>query len=325
MKAQKATNPETTMARSRFVILAAALLMSLSPVAASAHDDDDDLPDRIDLPDGWRPEGITTDGDKLFVGSLANGAILRANPRTGHIKVIAEGAPGSMTVGVDYDRHRDLLWAAGGGTKEVRAYDADSGDLLATYSFPSANARFINDLVVKRRAVFATDSLARELMVVRLGRGDRLPGQEAANTLPLTGDFVLGPGNNLNGIVAAGRRRLIAIQGGEVGLLFRINQRTGVTRTIDLDGDRLINGDGLERDGDILYVVQNRLNQVAVVELEDRFREGEVEDELTDDDFDVPTTVALLDDSLYLPNARFGTAGPEPAEYWVTRIDAFDD
>jgi len=317
------------MARSRFVILAAALLMSLSPVAASAHDDDDDLPDRIDLPDGWRPEGITTDGHKLFVGSLANGAILRANPRTGDIKVIAEGASGSMTVGVDYDRHRDLLWAAGGGppgntSREIRAYDADSGDLLASYTFPEPADWFINDLVVKRRAVYATDSRNRELLVVRLQRHGGLPGQEAASILPLTGDFDIQAGTGLNGIVAAGRR-LIAIQGGDVGLLFRINQRTGVTRTIDLDGDRLLNGDGLERDGDILYVVQNRSNQVAVVELEDRFREGEVEDELTDDDFDVPTTVALLDDSLYLPNARFGTAGPEPAEYWVTRIDAFDD
>jgi hypothetical protein len=43
------------------------------------------------------------------------------------------------------------------------------------------------------------------------------------------------------------------------------------------------------------------------------------------DRIDVPTTVALLDDSLFLPNARFGTAGPEPAEYWITRIDAFDE
>lgn len=312
------------MTRSRFATIALALLMSLSPVAASAHDD---LPDRIDLPDGWRPEGITTDGHKLFVGSLANGAILRAHPRTGDIKVINEGAAGSMTVGVDYDRHRDLLWAAGGSTREIRAYDADSGELLATYSFNQVATRFINDLVVRRRAVFATDSLNKELMVVRLGRGDGLPGQDAATTLPLTGDLVMRPGNNLNGIVAAGRRRLIAIQGGEAGLLFRINQRTGVIRTIDVAGGPLTNGDGLERDGDILYVVQNRSNLVAVVDLDRRLRSGELLTQLDEGDgeFDVPTTAALLDDSLYLPNARFGTAGTEPAEYWITRIDAFDE
>ena len=27
-------------------------------------------PDRIDLPNGWQPEGITTDGKNLYVGSL---------------------------------------------------------------------------------------------------------------------------------------------------------------------------------------------------------------------------------------------------------------
>jgi sugar lactone lactonase YvrE len=308
------------MTRSRWLILVLALFMSLSPVTASAHPD---VPDRIDLPDGWRPEGITTDGRQLYVGSLANGAILRADPRTGTTEVIAEGTTGSMTVGVDYDRRRDLLWAAGGGTKEVRAYDADSGDLLATYTFPSAGERFINDLVVTRRAVFATDSRNRELMVVRLAHNRALPGQEASSILPLTGDFDVRSGTGLNGIVAS-HHRLIAIQGGDVGLLFRINPRTGVTRTIDLDGFVLTNGDGLERDCDLLYVVQNRLNTVAVVELGERRRSGEVVARLTDDDFDVPTTVALLDDSLYLPNARFDTAGPEPADYWITRLDAFD-
>ena len=84
------------MHRSRFAILALALLMSLSPVAASAHD----FVDRIDLPDGWRPEGITTDGQNLFVGSLANGAILRADPRTGDTEIIAERA--------QHDRRRGL-------------------------------------------------------------------------------------------------------------------------------------------------------------------------------------------------------------------------
>ena len=72
--------------------------------------------------------------------------------------------------------------------------------------------------------------------------------------------------------------------------------------------------------------MQNRLNTVAVVELARPAQERRGHRPARrDDDFDVPTTVALLDDSLYLPNARFGTADPEPAEYWITRIDAFDD
>ena len=309
------------MARSRFVIFALARLMSRSPVAASAHHD---RPDRIDLPDGWMPEGITTDGRFLFSGSLADGALLRANPRTGNTRIIEEGRQGRVAVGVDYDRRRDVLWVAGGGTNRIRAHDARTGRQLAVYNFPSETDRFINDLVVTRRAVYATDSFNQELLVVRLGRGDRLPGPRAATTRALTGDLVYVPGEfNLNGIVKSGRR-LLAVQSNK-GLLFRINPFTGRTRTVNLGGSSLSFGDGLEIDGDILYVVRNQLNEIAVVDLGRRLRRGEVVAHLTDDDFDIPTTVALLGDSLYAVNARFGTAGPQPAEYWITRIDAFDE
>jgi hypothetical protein len=43
---------------------------------------------------------------------------------------------------------------------------------------------------------------------------------------------------------------------------------------------------------------------------------------ITDDDFDVPTTIARLGRSLYLPNARFGTTPTPTTEYWITRVDA---
>ena len=311
------------MSRSRFAILALALLMSLSPVAASAHHD---RPDRIDLPDGWMPEGITTDGRFLYSGSLADGALLRANPRTGNTRIIEEGRRGRVAVGVDYDRRRDLLWVAGGGTNRIRAHDADTGRRLAGYNFPSETPRFINDLVVTRRAVYATDSFNQELLVVPLRLGDRLPGPRAATTRALTGDLAYVPGPNqfnLNGIVKSGRW-LLAVQSNK-GLLFRINPLTGRTRTVNLGGSPLTFGDGLEIDGDILYVVRNQLNEIAVVDLGRRLRSGEVVAHLTDDDFDIPTTVALLGDSLYAVNARFGTTDPQPAEYWITRIDAFDE
>ena len=59
---------------------------------------------------------------------------------------------------------------------EIRVYDADSGD-QATYTFPETADWFINDLVVTRRAVYATDSRNRELLVVRLMPNGGLPGQ----------------------------------------------------------------------------------------------------------------------------------------------------
>ncbi|HEY5788754.1 MAG TPA: hypothetical protein VIT65_28690 [Microlunatus sp.] len=68
-------------------------------------------------------------------------------------------------------------------------------------------------------------------------------------------------------------------------------------------------------------MVQNRLNRVAMLELNRSGTRGKLMRVLTDPDFDVPTTVASLRRSLYLPNVRFGIANPETAEYWVIRIN----
>ena len=96
---------------------------------------------------------------------------------------------------------------------------------------------------------------------------------------------------------------------------------------MDLHGASLVNGDGLERDDDILYVVRNQDNMITVIELDedDDDPEGRVVANLHDRDFDVPTTVALTRDSLWAVNARFGTDPTPDTEYWITRVDEFDD
>jgi hypothetical protein len=74
------------------------------------------------------------------------------------------------------------------------------------------------------------------------------------------------------------------------------------------------NGDGILLSGKILYVVQNRLNEVAVIDLATDLSSGEVVTRLTDPDFDVPTTIDELGSRLYAVNARFGVANPgDPA------------
>lgn len=304
-----------------------ALLAVLLPMQATAHSGGDhEAPDRIELPDGWQPEGITTDGRSLYVGSLVDGALWRAKTRSGSGSLLEPGVPGRVAVGVEYDRRRDLLWVAGGPTNEIRAHDADTGDLVATYLFPSTTPRFLNDLVVTRRGVYATDSMNQELAVVPLekGRSHDVPPASEATTLPLTGDLVYVTGFNLNGIVKSDHW-LLAVQS-NTGMLFRINPRTGDTDRVDLEGDALLtNGDGLEIDDDILYVVRNQDNLIAVVELDDDLEDGEVEAELENDDFEVPTTVALARDSLWAVNARFLEAPTASDEYWITRVDEFDD
>jgi hypothetical protein len=88
-----------------------------------------------------------------------------------------------------------------------------------------------------------------------------------------------------------------------------------------LGGAELTNGDGLLLvSARTLLVVQNRLNQIAVVKLDRGLRSGRVVRTITHPDFDVPTTVARKRGSLYLPNARFTTPPTPETEYWVTRV-----
>jgi hypothetical protein len=70
-----------------------------------------------------------------------------------------------------------------------------------------------------------------------------------------------------------------------------------------------------------LYVVQNRLKQVAAFKINADGTSGELVDILGSDDFDLATTVAAFGNSLYLPDARFGIPDAATAEYWITRID----
>lgn len=324
------------MSRTRWAVTTVSLVMAASLVpgsatAAPAPGSTQDRgrstqPDRIELPDGWLPEGITTDGRSLFSGSRADGAIQKINVRTGARKTFA-GAPGRIAVGVDHDAKRDVVWVAGGAGQQIRAQDADTGKVLATYRFPSSTPRFVNDLTVTDSAVYATDSLHRELLVVPLSKRTKaLPARWRGRTLPLKGDLRLAEGNNLNGIVSTAGT-LVAVQS-NTGRLFTIDARSGRTTKVVTGGTTFVNGDGLEPGpGGTLYVVRNRDNTIKVLRLGTRARTAKVVETIGRRDFasdvDVPSTVALIKGSLYAVNARFGTPSPETAAYWITRADAY--
>ena len=301
------------------VMLGLVWAVAVSPVAGqgSSGHRDPRLPSRIDLPDGFQPEGITSVGSRLFVGSLADGAIWKGSAVTGRGSILVPGIPGEVAVGLDHDGWRNRLWVAGGPTGEIRAYNARTGRLLQTYTF---TAGFLNDLVVTPRAVYATDSLTQQLAVVPLGRWGRLPDPSKARVLPLTGDLVYTTGFNLNGIDAA-RGKLVVVQS-NTGLAFRVNPRTGATSAIDTGGYSLTNGDGLEIRGGKLYVLRNRLNLVAVLRLNDRLSRARLIREITSSGFDVPTTATFALGKLWAVNARFGTTPTPTTDYWITRVPA---
>lgn len=324
------------MSRPRSLVAVAALCLALLPATTAPalagraddhghHGHHDRGPAQIDLPVGWQPEGVTTDRKHVFSGSLATGAILRANPRTGEKRVLPQSATGTPAAGIDFDRRRGVIWVAGAGPAVggppgvVRAQDARTGEVLATYTPPAGAAeRFLNDLVVTRHAVYATDSFNRELVVVRLGHGRGVPPSGPTETLPLSGDLVLQAGFNANGIVVTRRGLLVLVQS-NTGKLFRVGMATGQTREIDLGGALVTGGDGLELDHRTLYVVENQGN-VAVVRLARDASSGRIVDNLTSSNFDVATTGALVDHSLWVANARFGNPDPANAEYWLTRV-----
>lgn len=312
------------MNRRSIIVTIVAALLAIGAVAgpvAATHGPN--FPARINLPDGWAPEGITAGlGDTVFVGSLANGAIWRGNVRTGHGRILVPGVAGNVAVGVDYEARANRLWVAGGPTGKVRVYNASTGRLLKTYSFTGgADGVFLNDLVVTRSAVYVTDSRTKQLDVIPISPNGGLVGPSRVRTLPLSGDiaWVAGPSEfNANGIVA--RNGWLILVQSNAGKLFRVNPATGFTRNINLGGASASFGDGLELQGSTLYVVRNQLNKVSAFRLGARLLAAEFLVDLSAPSLDIPTTVALQAGRLWVVNARFGTPMTPTTDYWITRL-----
>jgi sugar lactone lactonase YvrE len=310
--------PRLRTVLARATAVAAALALSLGALAGPAAAAPP-FPARLDLPDGWAPEGIAAGrGTTLYVGSLVDGAIWQGDARTGDHSILVRGSAGSVAVGLEYEADANRLWVAGGATGEVRAYDATSGELLATYTFSPAG--FLNDLVVTDDAVYVTDSNIQQLDVIPFGAGDALPAPGDVETLPLSGDIAFGPGFNTNGIEEA-RGWLITVQS-NTGQLFRVDPTSGEAVAIDLGGESVGAGDGLLVRGGTLYVVRNELNLVAVFRLGPSLETARFLGNITGDGLDVPTTIAFAAGRLYAVNARFGTPVTPDTEYWINRLPA---
>ena len=276
------------------------------------------FPEVIQLPTGFRPEGIEVGrGTTFYTGSVANGAIFRGDLRTGRGTVIIAGATGLAATGIELGRHK-RLWVAGAGTGTARVYDVRTGALLRTYQLGTPPATFINDVVVTAKAAYFTDSQQPVLYRIPIGPHGALGN---AQTIPLGGQYVHVPGQlNLNGIDATrSGKALVAVQT-FTGQLYRINPRTGFARLISLGGESVPNGDGILLDGRRLYVVQNRSNLVAVISLRPGLLSGSVLTRLSNPNFSVPTTIDDLGKRLYAVNARFGIPNPDVAAYQVVQL-----
>ena len=280
----------------------AAALAGGIPAAAGAKP----YPDVIQLPPGFRPEGIEIKGNTFYVGSVGSGAIYRGNLRTGKGGELIPGGQGRPATGIELAGQR--LFVAGAGSGKAYVYDVRTKQLVKEYNF-GASPTFVNDVVVTHGAAYFTDSQQPLLYRVSLGPGGVLG---AATSIPLGGDYAhVGGGQlNLNGIDATPNgKSLIAVQTAS-GKLYRIDAQTGVAKLIDLGGATMTNGDGLLLKGRTLYVVQNQLNKVAVIRLSPDLASGRVVKTLTDSDLVVPTTIDDHGERLYTVNAKFGVPNP---------------
>ncbi|MFF4880734.1 SMP-30/gluconolactonase/LRE family protein [Micromonospora sp. NPDC000668] len=299
------------------VALTTSLLTSVAVAPAQAHAGGRP-PAVLALPDGFQPEGVATAGRYAYFGSRATGAIHRVDLVTGAGKTI--GAPtGTPSLGLKVDP-RGRLFVSGGTAGDARVLDSRTGKVLARYQFATAPT-FVNDVVLTHDAAYFTDSNRPVLYRLPLGRGGALPPADGFTTIALTGAYEqVGTGVNLNGIVATPDGSALIVVQSATGTLFRVDPATGVTTVVDVPGYTFTNGDGLLLLGRTLHVVQNRLNQIAVVTLNRAGTAGTVTGTITDPNFDVPTTVAKALGRLYLPNARFTTPPTPTTPYTAVAV-----
>jgi hypothetical protein len=311
----------------RFVVLFIAVLafvLAPWPATAAPHHN---FPDRINLPDGFFPEGIESGrGTSVFVGSLTDGAIWRGDLRTGSGSVFTspdDQRQGRVSVGIAYEASRNRLWVAGGGPGffgegDVRVYDASSGALLATFTFEPGAVGFLNDVAITHDAVYVTDSFNAQLVKIPLPADGSLPSTDSATLLPVTGDGVAQTGGpNLNGIVA--KSGVLIVAQSSTGDLFRVDPDTGSAEKIDLGEDVTLGSvDGLELQGRTLYAVRNS-NVVTVVRLKSKLATGVVLGDISGE-LDTPSTATVAAGRLWVVNPRFNTPPTPDKEYWITQL-----
>src|SRR3954452_16892863 len=186
----------------RKTVAALAVLVSLTVVATAIAQSS---PRRLNLPNGWQPEGIAAGADNaLYVGSIPTGAVIRVDARTGRGRVVVAGRDGRAATGLKVSGGR--LFVSGAGTGKAWVYSARSGRQLAAYQLaPRGSDTFVNDVVVTAQGAYFTDSRRNAIYRVPLGLS-------AAQTINLSG-IPLQAGNNLNGIVATpDGKSLVAVQ-----------------------------------------------------------------------------------------------------------------
>ena len=245
------------------VAVVAALVLSIVPAtAAQAKSVDYDLPQSGVLLEGI---GLAEDGDTFYVSGVNDGGNLyRGEVGEETLKLWYDGS-GTTGRGIDVD-DEGRVFVAGGPSGTVRIFD-ESGVLLTTVANNAAGS-FLNDLWVgPDGSVFVTDSSLPTIWRITEGAtGWQMdPWLDVSSTIaytPATTDFDLG------GIVTTKDDDFLLTSQGTTGQLWRIDLTTREILQVDLDGDSIVNADGIVLKGRKLWVVQNFTRQVSLFKLD---------------------------------------------------------
>ncbi|MEV0249338.1 superoxide dismutase [Nocardia sp. NPDC050712] len=264
------------------------------------------------------PEGIAVDArtGATYVGSYSTGAVYRAAAGAARAEVfLPEGADGRNTAnGLKVDQ-AGRLWVTD-STKGVSVYDTGTRALLATFTVPGADPRFVNDLAITPDgSAYLTDS-ARALVyrvtpeqVGRGGTAELTTAFDLSKTITprAAGEF------SLNGIAADPSGKYLLVVDMPTGALYRIatgpDSSTAIHK-VTLDGGDLQNGDGLDLSGTTLRVVHNRTNTLSRWTMSQDYATGTRDAVVTDAALSIPTTMVFVGGKALVAASQFDKGGP---------------
>ena len=153
----------------------------------------DSLVTQVDL-GNIRPEGITAGpGSLMYTSEIAYGGIKSVDVVTGEVKQVVEsfGPFQRASLGLWYED--GVIFAAGTGeifgvTPSVHAYDAYTGQEIV--SCHAETAMFVNDLIVYKGYLYATDSMTNHILVFDVDT--LMQGKCDYDTIPLPDVFADG-------------------------------------------------------------------------------------------------------------------------------------
>lgn len=243
-------------------------------------------------------EGIAAGtGTTFYAGELETGDIFQGDIRTGTATEIIDAPNDRMAVGMKFDAGTNLLFVAGGATGKAYIYDIETGESVERTLAPG----FINDVTLTPQGAWFTNSAAAELYFIPVGPDGRIGAVEVRS---LSGPAADTSGQfNLNGIASAKGGRVLFVAHSGNAEIYAVDPLTGASALVE--GVSVPNVDGILVRGQQLWAVQNFSNQISRIDLANSFSSGVIEDVITSEHFQIPTTAALFGNVLAAVNAKF--------------------